>query len=738
MHDSFQKRFLVIIFFLAAGLSGCGGAERVASQANDPITLVVQGAVDSNCVVTGSGDAVLGSGSASGLTYTPGAEEVAVVTCGEQAAAFPVGEENVVVDAQSTTVAGFLRGTSLGQGSALVLDAMMDVDASTPEGQEVLSSMAAFLQSLDTSDSDTASLVLKSQAASGDTSCGQNGDKVLVCHVPPGNPSNAHTLCVAASAVKAHQAHGDALGSCPGEQDLCQTADDVIAMLISMGQPVVVENVGKGGTIDACDAASVAKYSKNALAEDAASVGMSGCLVYDKLYAVTDLNNPLFTPDNIPASFRSAAREGGTVKELLKSCVIGRSYSMATVYDYLFQALGHGAFSEDDEGILTNEAVALEDLQSDFDAFLKSLAEAKVTDADYFTAFRYHAGYNPSGGWEFNLAAAKQALPVECVDSTPATPCGVDPLRYDFDGATLSENPNGPYVLQMEFRNGGFQDFAYVVNLETEKPYRDVFYQRVKVSIKADDFSAIDSDNVFHVDDLDPMSDGTSSAPFSSSSWRARFPQMTLRDNIHRFPVPEVSVRLAALLRGAADSNRLTGRQAFALTKFLTSFSASIPSATGTVNKILKDHGKTLGEWDGATTRWLAAGAISAQWSATGTLQIDTSGRMTLSGVTCQVTFDGGSVEDCTLSSTLAVRVTGSSVSGGTQYAVTGGKITATSESLNDTFSPTALFVSSNGKSASLTGDADLAFTYSGTNLDKNLGAKVITVGFTFGAHTAQ
>ena len=38
--------------------------------------------------------------------------------------------------------------------------------------------------------------------------------KTTVCHIPPGNPANEHTICVGDPAVKAHLAHGDHLGSC--------------------------------------------------------------------------------------------------------------------------------------------------------------------------------------------------------------------------------------------------------------------------------------------------------------------------------------------------------------------------------------------------------------------------------------------------------------------------------------------------------------------------------------------
>lgn len=39
-------------------------------------------------------------------------------------------------------------------------------------------------------------------------------DKLTICHFPPGNPDNAHTLHIGSSAWPAHQAHGDVLGAC--------------------------------------------------------------------------------------------------------------------------------------------------------------------------------------------------------------------------------------------------------------------------------------------------------------------------------------------------------------------------------------------------------------------------------------------------------------------------------------------------------------------------------------------
>jgi hypothetical protein len=44
-----------------------------------------------------------------------------------------------------------------------------------------------------------------------------NTKKTTICHIPPGNPANAHTLCVGNASVEAHVAHGDQLGACAVE-----------------------------------------------------------------------------------------------------------------------------------------------------------------------------------------------------------------------------------------------------------------------------------------------------------------------------------------------------------------------------------------------------------------------------------------------------------------------------------------------------------------------------------------
>jgi hypothetical protein len=41
---------------------------------------------------------------------------------------------------------------------------------------------------------------------------GDDDGKVTLCHIPPSNPENAHSIRVSENTVPAHLAHGDTLG----------------------------------------------------------------------------------------------------------------------------------------------------------------------------------------------------------------------------------------------------------------------------------------------------------------------------------------------------------------------------------------------------------------------------------------------------------------------------------------------------------------------------------------------
>jgi hypothetical protein len=55
---------------------------------------------------------------------------------------------------------------------------------------------------------------------------GEKLGKVDICHIPPGNPANAHTINVSENAVPAHLAHGDTLGPCGSGGELCSDVGD--------------------------------------------------------------------------------------------------------------------------------------------------------------------------------------------------------------------------------------------------------------------------------------------------------------------------------------------------------------------------------------------------------------------------------------------------------------------------------------------------------------------------------
>lgn len=45
------------------------------------------------------------------------------------------------------------------------------------------------------------------------------GKKIEICHVPPGNPDNAHTIHISVNAMRAHLAHGDYMDECTENGD---------------------------------------------------------------------------------------------------------------------------------------------------------------------------------------------------------------------------------------------------------------------------------------------------------------------------------------------------------------------------------------------------------------------------------------------------------------------------------------------------------------------------------------
>ncbi|RKH73243.1 hypothetical protein [Corallococcus aberystwythensis] len=67
--------------------------------------------------------------------------------------------------------------------------------------------------SLGTGDDNLGGAPTEAPATDGGTAPGGDG-RVTLCHIPPGNHANAHTITVGAPAMAAHLHHGDTLGAC--------------------------------------------------------------------------------------------------------------------------------------------------------------------------------------------------------------------------------------------------------------------------------------------------------------------------------------------------------------------------------------------------------------------------------------------------------------------------------------------------------------------------------------------
>jgi hypothetical protein len=69
--------------------------------------------------------------------------------------------------------------------------------------------------------------------------CVNNNNKVLVSHIPPGNPDNAHTICISENAVPAHLAHGCMPGACAPAPTDSLVGGGLVEVVISPN-PVIV------------------------------------------------------------------------------------------------------------------------------------------------------------------------------------------------------------------------------------------------------------------------------------------------------------------------------------------------------------------------------------------------------------------------------------------------------------------------------------------------------------------
>ena len=95
---------------------------------------------------------------------------------------------------------------------------------------------------------------------------GEQGlEKVAVCHIPSGDPDNAHTIVIARAAVQSHLDHGDILGPCEGgdqqDDDNATSTPDITAPVISSISSSVATNTAEINWNTDEDSDSVVWYS---------------------------------------------------------------------------------------------------------------------------------------------------------------------------------------------------------------------------------------------------------------------------------------------------------------------------------------------------------------------------------------------------------------------------------------------------------------------------------------------
>lgn len=70
-------------------------------------------------------------------------------------------------------------------------------------------------------------------------------DKVSICHIPPGNPYNFHTITISSSAVDAHLDHGDVIGECSNTRNEKIDTIFIITNTIKLDSVIVCDTTEK-------------------------------------------------------------------------------------------------------------------------------------------------------------------------------------------------------------------------------------------------------------------------------------------------------------------------------------------------------------------------------------------------------------------------------------------------------------------------------------------------------------
>ena len=109
----------------------------------------------------------------------------------------------------------------LADGESATLEVTVTVDEDT-EGSILTNGASVTSQASDNNDTNDVAVV---DLLIGEAEISRD-DKVVICHIPPGNPAAAHTIVVGAPALGEHLAHGDVEGSCEDVEFEAQAESD--------------------------------------------------------------------------------------------------------------------------------------------------------------------------------------------------------------------------------------------------------------------------------------------------------------------------------------------------------------------------------------------------------------------------------------------------------------------------------------------------------------------------------
>lgn len=136
-------------------------------------------------------------------------------------------ENDGELDAGTFEVRFLVDGEQLGEH--IVVDGLAAGDTATAtsdnwtatEGEHTVEAIADADEQVDEHDEtdNTASTTVNVHADDGEDHEGedQEADQMTICHRPPGNPDNAHTITIGEPAWDAHEGHGDSKGECPDD-----------------------------------------------------------------------------------------------------------------------------------------------------------------------------------------------------------------------------------------------------------------------------------------------------------------------------------------------------------------------------------------------------------------------------------------------------------------------------------------------------------------------------------------